>query len=342
MDFISSILKNKFSKDKFSIGLDIGTSTVKIIKLKVSKETIELCDFQLEPTALDLTPLLQKISQSQNAQPKINISVCGPATIIRYVNFPQMNALELKQALKFEAPKHIPFAINELNLDGCILKTDLADNKMLVLLAGAKKEIINQRLKLLESAALKPDAIDIDSLAIVNAFNFNYSDDESLKNKTIALLNIGCSLSNLNILENNIPRFSRDIQIAGNNFTKKIADTLGVDFKAAEELKLNPGKERLEDIVKAADSTLSNLSAEVRTSFDYYESQNTSTVEKIFLSGAGSNLPRLKEALATPLGIHAEFWDPLKQINLSSSIDSQKLKSLSNQFAVAVGLALRS
>lgn len=343
MDFFSSILKNKFSRDKFSLGLDIGTSAVKIIKLKVSKEGIELCGFDLQLASLDLTPLLRKIAQSQGGQQaRINISVCGPAVIIRYVNFPPMNDSELKQALKFEAPKHIPFAITELNLDGYILKSGLADNKILVLLAAVKKEFVNQRLKLFESAALKPDTIDIDSLALINAFNFNYSGEEALKDKTIALLNIGSAFSNLNILEGSTPRLSRDIQIAGNAFTKRLADALGLDFKSAEELKLNPPAEKVKNIASALEAVFSNLAAEIRTSFDYYESQNASAVEKIFLSGAGGNFSGFKDILANLLGIGVEYWDPLKRINLSANIDSQELKALSGQFAVAVGLALHS
>jgi type IV pilus assembly protein PilM len=333
--------KERFPKERFSIGLDIGTSSVKLIKLRFFKETIELCGFALEPVSLDLAEAVKKITQQQNIN-KVNIAVSGPAAIIRYTNFPKMTQEEMKQALKFEAQKHIPFSIEEVNLDSHILKSDLPDNKMFVLLAAAKKEFINQRLKLVEDAGLKSGIVDINSLALMNAFNFNYSADENFKNKTVALLDIGASETNLNILEaGGFPRLSRDIRVAGNNFTQKVADVLGVDFKSAESLKVTPDKERLESVSAAIEAVLVNLAAEIRTSFDYYESQSASSVLKILLSGGGSLCAGIKDLLSNLMGVEVDYWDPLKQLGISGDVDSVKVKELSSQLAVAVGLALR-
>ncbi|MCX5703291.1 MAG: type IV pilus assembly protein PilM, partial [Candidatus Omnitrophica bacterium] len=211
-----------------------------------------------------------------------------------------------------------------------------------VLIAVAKKELINQRIKLIEDAGLSADIVDIDSLALTNAFNFNYSEDDSLKNKVMALLNIGYSVTNLSILENGIPHLSRDIHIAGNNFTQKLVDTFGVDFKSAEELKLNPDDQKAAKVTEAFESVVTSLIGEIRISFDYYESQSASSVAKIFLSGGGSKIVGLKDMLGNLLGIEVEYWDPLKKIILSNEVDSQKIKTLFSQFAVAIGLALRS
>jgi type IV pilus assembly protein PilM len=173
---------------------------------------------------------------------------------------------------------------------------------------------MNQRLKLMESCGLKINVFDIDSIALINAFNFNYPQEDASKQKTTALLNIGASLSNLNVLEGDVPHLSRDIQIAGIKFTQKLVDVMGLDFKSAENLKLNPESDKADKITKAIESVLANLAAEIRTSFDYYESQSSSTVAKIFLSGGGS---------------------------ISESLIPEKLKLLSPQLAVAIGLALR-
>ncbi|MFA5411582.1 MAG: type IV pilus assembly protein PilM [Candidatus Omnitrophota bacterium] len=330
----------RHAKDNFSLGLDIGSSAIKAVKLELLKESTELHAFNLEPAANDLEPVLKKILQSHDGR-RVNISVSGLAAIIRYINFPKMKEEELKQALSFEAQKYIPFSLAEVNIDSYILKEDLPDNKMLVMLAAAKKEVINQRLKLLDGIGVKVNVIDIDSLALVNAFNFNYAEEESLKNKAVALLNMGAAFSNLNILEAGIPRLSRDIRIAGNTLTQKIADILAVEFKAAEDLKLNPDKERMDKVATALESALSFLAVELRTSFDYYESQSASTVSKIFLSGGGSSLAGVKDTLANLLGIEVEFWDPIKKISPVKDADAGKIKQISAQLAVAVGLALR-
>ena len=215
------------------------------------------------------------------------------------------------------------------------------ENKMLVLIAAAKKELINQRVKLIEDAGMRLNVICIDYISLINAFNFNYGQDDSVKEKAVALLNIGASVTNLNILENGIPRLSRDINIAGNNFTQKIMEVFSLDLKAAEELKLNPKDSNAKNLAICQESILTNLASEIRTSFDYYESQSTISVSKIFASGGGSNFEGLKEMLANSLGIEVEYWDPLKQISVSQEIGPEKVKPVSHQLAVAVGLALR-
>jgi type IV pilus assembly protein PilM len=230
-------------KEKFSVGLDIGTQVVKIVKLKFAEDTVELVSFALEPILAEVVEVLKKLKQSQLVD-TANIALSGPATVIRDINFPKMSYSELKQALKFEAQKHIPFPVEEVNLDGSILKDDLPDNKMLVLLAAARKDFINQRLRFLEIAGFKANIIEIDSIALINAFNFNNPAAEDSKHKTIALLNIGAAITNVNIIEDAIPRLSRDIQIAGNNLTQKIADIFGVDFKSAEDFKIGSDSER--------------------------------------------------------------------------------------------------
>lgn len=329
----------KSNKLSSGIGLDIGTSAIKLIELKFLKDAVELARCNSEPMQADLRSQLKRIAPSC----AINISVSGAQAVIRYIDFPRMNADELKQALRFEAQKYIPFAIKEVNLDSYILREDLPDNKMLVLIAAVKKEFIDQRLKLIQDAGLKINIVDLDSLALINAFNFSYAKEENMyiKNKTIALLNIGAAMSNLNILENGHPVLSRDIYIAGNNFSGKIQDATGIDLKSGEELKPAIDQEKLNNVVTAAEQVISDLAKELRISFDFYESQSASSVSKIFLSGGGSKFTGLKAILANLLSIEVEYWDSLRQISIADNIDSKEAKELSAQLAVAVGLALR-
>ena len=341
MKSIFSGLKGNLSKDKFCVGLDIGTSTVKIVKLKFVKDAVELCDFDIESSKHDMGEVLSKLKQPHEAS-MVNVSVSGAQTVIRYANFPKMDHGELRQALKFEAQKHIPFSVTEVNIDGYILKDNLPDNKMLVLIAAAKKDLVSMRLKLIESAGLMVNLVDMDSIALVNAFNFNNPVIEALgEHKAVALLNIGAAFSSLNILEDGIPRLSRDMHIASNNFNQKIMDIFGIDFSNAENLKLAPDSGRENKVKAAVESVLANLAGEIRTSFDYYESQSASNVVKIFLSGGGAKFSGFKDMLAHFLSIEVEYWDPLKQIQISSSVDAEKLKEASSQLAVSIGLGLR-
>lgn len=323
------------NKEKFAIGLDIGSSQIKAVKIR---EASLLEGIALQQLTDDLEAPLKKVISALEIK-RANISTSGLSAILRYVNFPKMKDDELQQAMKFEAQKHIPFSLTDVNLDTAVLKHDLPDNKMLVMLAAAKKEFINQRLRLLENLGVKVNIIDIDSLALLNAFNFNYAATDEFKNKAVALLNIGASFSNLNILEAGTPRLSRDINIAGSRFTQRVADMLAVDLKAAEALKINPERDLLAKINSAVEGVLSSLAVELRTSFDYYESQSTSTVVKIFLSGGGSKFSGLKDTLANILGIEIEDWDPFRNIKAPNK---ESLKENAGSFAVAVGLGLRA
>jgi type IV pilus assembly protein PilM len=333
-------IKERLVKEKVAVGIDIGTSVVKIARVKMLKDTVELAGFHIEPMQLDLEALLKNIAKTQDSG-RVNMSFSGPSTIIRYAQFMKMNAAELKQALKFEAQKHIPFSVAEVNVDGFILKPDLPDNKMLVLLAAVKKEYLNQRLKIMEAAGLRVQCIDLDSIALINAFNFNYTEKNHSPDKAAALLNIGAAQSNLSIIEDGIPRLSRDIPIAGNSFNQKIREAMSLELKAAEELKCSLDPVKSAKVISVIEPIVANLSSEVRISFDYFESQSASSVEKIYLSGGSSLLKGLKDLLYTLVGIEVEYWDPFKKVTLAANVDSGNLNAVKSQMAVALGLALR-
>lgn len=329
-----------FSDHKVKIGLDVGTTYVKLVKLKCHGKGTELADYRIERSDADLGKTLKVVSGWLDKKAVINTSVSGASTVMRYALFPKMSRDEFSKSIGFEIQKHIPFPIEESYSDNSILKDDLPDNKMLVLLAAVKKDFLNQRLALFKEAGINVNAVDIDSLALINDFNFNYLAQEAAK-KIVALLNIGAIQSNLSILESGIPYLSRDIPFGGNNLTQSIMENAGVDLNTAEQMKVNPEKETLDKVKPVIESALNNLSSEIRTSFDYYESQNASSATKIFISGGGALLTGIKETLGALLNIEVELWEPFKQIKIPASIDQQKLKSLSAQLAVAAGLAIR-
>jgi type IV pilus assembly protein PilM len=334
-----SKFNEKFLHEQLSFGLDIGASQLKFVKLKTGKST-RLEDFAVLDAGADLSESLKKISEKCANKP-VNISVSGNSVVIRYAMFPKMDRSELKQALKFEAQKHIPFSVADVELDAFILKDDFPDNRMLVLLAAVKKDYIAAKLKVLADAGIKVALVDVDSVALTNAFNFNYPFDPAQKHKTIAVVNIGTSASNLNVIEDGIPRLSRDIHVSGNNLTKKMVDMYNIEPQEAEEIKKSQDSEKLAKYSRAIESVVGDMASELRISFDYYESQSVSSVSSIFLSGGSSKVCGLREILSSTLGIETQYWNPFEKINSVENIDAQKLSGFSSELAVAVGLALR-
>jgi len=333
-------LKSGMNVDRYAVGLNLGFSTVKAAKLHIVKDKVELCGFHLAQNQGTMEDTLRRIIRELDVK-TVNFSLSGQQAIIRYVDFPKLKTEELKQSLKFEAQKYIPFPTAEVNIDGCILRDDLPDNKMQVLLAAVKKDLLEQRLKLLRAVGLDVNVVEIDSISLINAFNYNYADDETVKNKAIALLNLGSATSNLNILEKGQPALSRDIPIGGNNLTQRIADALGVDFKSAESLKTGADKQQSVKIAAAIETVLSKLAHEARSSFDYYESRSVASVEKIFISGGASLYDGLKDMLMGFLGMPVENWDPFRKITVSAACDAAQARAIGGQLAVAIGLALR-
>lgn len=335
----------KIKKNDFKIGLDLGSSSVKIVGLQCRDNNFLLRNFiikEIPYQSRDVSGLVKEGLLDLGAQHSpVNISLSGQGVITRYVSFPIIDQRLFRNSLRFETQQYIPFSIEEVNLDGYILKQDAAANKMSVLIAAAKKELVSERVKLVQDLGFKVGIVDIDSLALINAFSFSYAQDETLKQKTIALLNIGASVTNLDILEQGMPCLSRDIQISGNNFTERIADGLGVDLQSAESLKINPGKEDLDKIKPYLDTILSQLAQEIRNSFDYYESQSASSVEQIFISGGGSLLAGLVSNLNAVLGVEIQTWGSLNNLELSEGLDIEKIKVQSMFMPVALGLAIR-
>ena len=296
------------SKPKVRVGLDIGTSSVKAVMLVPQKHGgFELSAFAVESfegehSKETIVQAIRRAVEALNIKEKrVVISVAGQSVVVRQVLFPKMSEDELKSAIRYEAEKHIPFNIDEVYLDAQIVDEKTGDNKIKVLIVAAKKELIDERLTYLTEAGLEVEAIDCDSIAITNAFIFNNAGLG--KEKTLALINIGASMTNVCILKDEVLNFVRDTPIGAEN--------------------------------------LENLDTQIRLSFDYYENQFGKGIDGIYLSGGGSRQAGLSERLSQAFGIESSVWDPTKNLTISPNISKESLKDVSNQLAVCLGLAMR-
>lgn len=296
------------NKPKFKVGLDVGTSSVKALALTSLKSgSFQLDCFSIQQIEGDrskekiVSAVKQAISALAVKAQKVVISVSGQSVVVRQVLFPAMTDEELKSAIAFEAEKYIPFNINEVYLDAQIIDKKTSDNKVKVLIAAAKKELVDEHLALLKEAGLEVEAIDSDSVAVTNAFIF--SNPGLTKEKAVTLINIGASMTNICILKNEILNFVRDIPIDAKN--------------------------------------LENLETQIRLSFDYYENQFGKGIDGIYVSGGGSRQAGLLERLSQAFGIESQIWDPAKNLVVSPKVDNAALKESASQMAVCVGLAIR-
>ena len=338
-------------KARTSLGLDIGSSTVKIIELTGDGDT--LCLSKVGVAEIigknrdSVVTAVKKASADANIIPKafrtkVAIGLSGQSVIVRYIRVPKMSEEDLSTSLKYEAVKHIPFEINEVALDFQVLDNTPNDtNTMEVLLVAVKKDLVNQRLELLKACKLEPVFIDVDSFAIINAFEHALSSVFKKKDNVISLINIGAQMTNISILDSGISKLTRDINIGGKDFTEAISEDSGVDIKEAEEIKKS--KKESQKIIEPIKSIAAKLVDEIRMSFDYYESQvPDKNIADIYLSGGSSQISVISDIMHEKIGVETHIWNAIDNLKISDEINAGKIKGLYPFLTVAVGLALRS
>lgn len=340
LDNLLNLFKSKnLIHHNLAIGLDIGSFSVKAVALSFKEKVPLFEEFAVESIGQDTTyeKIVETIkfvcSRLKNSSKKVNIGIKPLDTIIRHITFPRMSDAELRGALSFEISKYIPYNVNEIIYDSCIL-SQLPNNKMNVLLVAVKKDTVDNFIKMVQQAGLEPALLDVDALAVANAFTLLDSKD------TAALINIGAKSSTLNIFKDNILSFTRDIEIAGNQFTNTIKDQLQLNLKDAEDIKCNP-KNRLEELRRLIVPLVNDLAVEVRSSFDYFEDQGGSKVSRVYISGGSVLFEGIDKLLSKALELNVECWNPLGNLSTKPGISSEKLCSIAAQLAVATGLALR-
>jgi type IV pilus assembly protein PilM len=325
-------------KQKSILGLDIGSYSIKITEAQVVDNELLLSRCQLFTLPLEkglssdfLKSILQKINLKNY---RVIVSVQGQGVILRYLSLPKVNKDELKGALRFELEKNIPFSIDDVFIDGQIIKA--IDDKVLVLAVAAKKKFIHDLLTLLGKSGIYPEAIDCNTIALANVFTHMAIEN---KKKTNAILNIGCSFTSLSILKEDLPLFNRDIPIGSSYLTKKIADTLNINSFQAESLKLNP-KEKADEVRQISESVLEDLISEIKFSFGYFESKEDSSIDSVYVSGGFANFPGIDKSFTQAFNIECKFFDPFTAFKKTDNFDGSLMES-SLYYPISLGLVLR-
>lgn len=336
--YINQILKPSFLSSKnSSISLDIGSAYVKAVSLEQDKQAIEITGFSCERIGPDLKNAIRKaIFKLPIKKKELAISVSGQSVVLRYVNMPIMSREEIDKAMTFELEKYIPFNKEEINFDFGILKKNKSSGKMLVLIVAAKKDLINKRMGLCQELGFRPSFMDVCPLAVANYFEFarEFKEDE-----VCVVVNLGASITSVDVVEDGQLVLSRDIFIGGNDFTKKISEVLNKNFEQAEEFKINSLND---EMISSLDSIYSNLAKELKVSFDFYETQANRLIDRILLTGGAAQLKGLKDTFKNLLGqdVALATFKPGK-LKIRTSLNSEEFNNRFNSFPIVLGMALR-
>jgi len=353
-------MKKKTVRFKETVGIDIGSHSVKIVHLKKLHEGFKLLNYEVRPTVpsgmeyipSDLrperyAPVIVEMLKTLHISPKtvkhLVTSIGGDNTSIKQIKTIFLPDEELESALFFEAKKHIPISGSDMVLDYQVLSVEEKTNNMNVLLAATSKDVLNEHTNILVSAGLTPNLVDIDSLAVVNSFALNAFVEEGV----YVLLNLGAHRSNMVIWGPEAKLFARDIPYGGYNFTRDIMRKRQLEWNEAEQHKFeyglndNPNAANVQTISMldiSEKSTEDAIVEEVRRSLRFYVKEaGNSDFRKLYLMGGTAKLKGLLEYMQEKVAIPTEIFMPFINVEMPEKFQDKK----DPQLALAIGLAMR-
>lgn len=349
-----------FKWNKPLVAIDIGSHSIKLIQLKKTDKNYHLQHFGVMPlkhesivdgTIMDAGAVIESIRnlvQMEKIKTKdVVTSVAGQSVIVKKIRIQQMTHKELTESITWEAEQHIPFEISDVNLDFQIVpppSEDSAphDNQMDVILVAARKSKLDDHLGILNEAGLNPVIVDTDVFAIENEFEINGESDDEVT----ALVDLGASSMNINILQNGTTLFQHDIAMGGNRYNDALQDEFEVDYEDAEALKMGVGftEERgMDDVLPVLVTVSEELCDELKRSLDFFRStaENT-TINKMVLSGGCARMKGLEVLFSKRLRMPVEVANPFRNVHYSGKIfDPDYLQDMAPMAAVGIGLAMR-
>jgi type IV pilus assembly protein PilM len=344
-----------FRKSKNLVGLDIGSSAIKLVELKDAKgggyrlartglETLSpeaIVDGAIMDASLVVDTVNRIISSLNVRSNDFGTSLSGHSVIIKKISLPSMSAEELAESIRWEAEQYVPFDINDVNLDYVVLDSGAGDT-MDVLLVAVKKDKIGDYTSVISQAGRTPMLVDVDAFALQNAYEANYPVEPG---RVVALVNIGASVTNVNVLSGSNTIFWRDISFGGNQYTDAIQKQLSLSFDQAESIKKGEraGEYSLPDVLPILRSVSEDLAQELQKTFDFFiATTSTEKIDQIFISGGSSRVVNLDTQLKERFSIAVEILNPFRQIDIAGApVSGEWLTDNAPSLAVAVGLAIR-
>jgi type IV pilus assembly protein PilM len=342
-------------QSKSTVGLDIGSNSVKLVKLDHTKQGYSVSAIgirELPNEAIVADEIRDREAVIFNIQslidqtdPKIKdvvVSISGHSVITDRFTIDKKTGAEAEQAILFETEQRAPFDVDDVSLSYHVTKVDDDINKMDVLLVAARKESLRVFLELIEDCGLRPVVVDDDALAIYNAYEGNYDVDPT---KVTALVNIGHDVTNITYLVDGLFHSTRDVSSG----TREVYNSIQKEFRLNPELTAKAIKGEMgdsidQDMLKATIiSATEELLAGVELAFSYFKSQaKKDGIDWIVLSGGGALVPYLAEFLQSRLGVPLEIANPLRNVDydpeLFRYLQPEKIAPL---LAVPIGLAMR-
>lgn len=347
-----------FSGRSNLVGLDIGSSAIKLVRLRQASGSWELVAFSLghlppdaivDGRVMNFAVVIERLREVMREagikDAECALAISGSSLIIKRLALPEMTRAELDESILWEAEQYIPFDIKDVNVDAQILNPRAGQGQMDVLMVAAKKDVVNEYVSVAMEAGLKPAVVDVAIFSALNMFEVNYSVPAD---QTSALLNVGANSINVGVLSGGAVAFTRDIGIGGAQLTAEIQRHFNVSHEEAEAFKTGAESSLssstiAREVNKIADRICDGMVTEVQRSLDFFVATSVQAdIQRIFLTGGSAQLPALIRALERRMEVQVELVNPFRNISVDArKFDIDLLQRAAPVAGVAVGLALR-
>lgn len=340
-----------FGRPRVSAGLDIGSGFIKLVVIDHSKaepEIVQVATSPLVPDAIVEGEVMDPVLVAETVRAVVEsaglkktdvvAAVGGHDVIVKPIPMDRMSETDAREVIRWEAEQHVPFDMENVQLDFQILDPQGEGAQMRVLLVAAKRELIENRLSLLQDAGIAPAIIDVDAFALHNAFEQNYPD---AMDGLVALVNIGHETTNVNLLENGVPILVRDIPFGSRRLREALQRERGFTAELAESTLQGKGSD---DIRALVDERVDELAVGVERAAAFIIAQSGGEgIGRVFLSGGGAAIPGMVHALGNRLGVRTEVANPLQRVAVRPEVmQSVPIDEFGPMLMLPVGLALRS
>ena len=340
------------------VGLDISSTAVKLLELSRSGSRYRVESYAVEP--LPPNSVVEKsitdaeavgdairraVKRSGTRAKFAAVAVAGSAVITKVIPMPgALSDEEMESQIELEADQYIPYPLEEVNLDFEVLgPSEKNPDAVDVLLAASRSENVDMRVAAVETGALTAKIVDVEAYALENAFALlaDQLPDQGIE-RTIAVVDVGATMTTLNVLHDMKIIYTRDQVFGGKQLTEEIMRRYGLSYEEAGMAKRqgglpdNYGPEVLEPFKEAMAQQVS------RSLQFFFSSSQYNSVEHVVLAGGSASIPGVDELLQEKIGVETTIANPFANMSLASRVKPQTLSNDAPALMIACGLALRS
>lgn len=344
-----------FSTSNSFLGIDIGSSSIKIVELQKEAGDLKLLTYGFTENIGEIVKdnwasevkhsaiLVNKMSEKAGAMSRTAIASLPTYSVFSsIINLTNIEKKDISSAINLEAKKVIPIPLEEMILDWKIInsndeKIKKTQKNIKVLLTGAPKNLVKKYIDIFSEAKINLLSLETEIFSLIRSLIGN---DKS----TIMIIEIGMSTTDISIVSNGISIMNRSIEAGGSMITRAISNSLNIGMERAEQFKYDLGMSEMKSandvIPKTIIDAINPIINEVKHMINFYQEQNNKNVEKIILSGGSSSLPNFTDYLSKLLNINVVVGNPWEKISYPIDLEPV-LKEIGPRLAVAVGLAIR-